>query len=158
MDVEDRLRFTIGQMKVLPGGVSVIPDRVIFTIDTRHPGMACLDRVTRTIFEACESLSGPCTVRVSETSRSAPQVFAEPILHAIEKVAQEFGYGCMRMPSGAGHDAGPMNAICPSGMIFVPCRKGISHNEAEHTEPLHMIAGANVLAGTLLTLMAHSLR
>jgi N-carbamoyl-L-amino-acid hydrolase len=156
-DSEDRFRFTIGQMSVLPGGISVIPDHVTFTIDLRHPVTGQLDRATNTILDACERLRGPCVARVREVSRSAPQVFAEPVLAAIEQTAAEFGYGCTRISSGAGHDAGPMNTVCPSGMIFVPCRQGISHNESEHAEPEHMIAGANVLAGTLLALMAHSL-
>jgi N-carbamoyl-L-amino-acid hydrolase len=56
------------------------------------------------------------------------------------------------MTSGAGHDAQMMARICPTAMIFVPSVKGISHNPAEHTEPAHLAAGADVLLHTLLEL------
>ena len=56
------------------------------------------------------------------------------------------------MTSGAGHDAQMMARLCPSAMIFVPSRHGISHNPAEHTDPDDLEAGANVLLHTLLEL------
>ncbi len=58
----------------------------------------------------------------------------------------------MRLPSGAGHDAQMPARVCPSGMIFVPSRGGISHNPAEFTEPDQLAAGADVLLHTLLRL------
>lgn len=56
------------------------------------------------------------------------------------------------MPSGAGHDAQVLAAVCPAGMVFVPSVKGISHNPAEHTEPDDLEAGANVLLNTVVAL------
>ena len=58
------------------------------------------------------------------------------------------------MTSGAGHDAQMLALICPTAMIFVPSVKGISHNPAEHTEPVHLAAGADVLLHTVLELAA----
>ena len=58
----------------------------------------------------------------------------------------------MRLPSGASHDAKYLARVCPAGMIFVPCEKGISHNEAENAKPEDLAAGARVLAATLLEL------
>ena len=58
----------------------------------------------------------------------------------------------MRLPSGAGHDAQMLARVCPTGMIFVPSRHGISHNPAEHTDAEDLAAGANVLLHTLLHL------
>jgi beta-ureidopropionase / N-carbamoyl-L-amino-acid hydrolase len=57
-----------------------------------------------------------------------------------------------RMPSGAGHDAQMLARVCPTGMVFVPSERGISHNPAEHTDPEELSAGADVLLHTLLTL------
>ena len=59
------------------------------------------------------------------------------------------------MPSGAGHDAQHLVKICPTGMIFVPCERGISHNEAENAKPDDLAAGARVLAETLVDLAMH---
>jgi N-carbamoyl-L-amino-acid hydrolase len=58
----------------------------------------------------------------------------------------------MRILSGAGHDAMHLAKICPTGMIFVPCEKGISHNETENATPSDLAAGARVLAATLVEL------
>jgi N-carbamoyl-L-amino-acid hydrolase len=58
----------------------------------------------------------------------------------------------MRMPSGAGHDAQMLARVCPSGMVFVPSHKGISHNPAEHTDKDHIVAGADVLMNVMLQL------
>ena len=58
------------------------------------------------------------------------------------------------MPSGAGHDAQMLARVCPTGMIFVPSRDGVSHNPAEHTSPEHLEAGTSVLADVLVELAA----
>ncbi len=58
----------------------------------------------------------------------------------------------MDLPSGAGHDAKALAEICPTGMIFVPCEKGISHNPAENAKPADLAAGTRVLAATLVDL------
>jgi len=62
-----------------------------------------------------------------------------------------------RLPSGAGHDAQMMARLCPTGMVFVPSRDGISHNPAEYTEPDDLVAGADVLLGSMLALDAMDL-
>jgi N-carbamoyl-L-amino-acid hydrolase len=58
----------------------------------------------------------------------------------------------MRLASGASHDANYLARICPSGMLFGPCEKGISHNEAENAQPSDLAAGARVLTAVLLDL------
>ncbi|MDG1463644.1 MAG: M20/M25/M40 family metallo-hydrolase, partial [Acidimicrobiales bacterium] len=67
-------------------------------------------------------------------------------------VATDLGHSIRRMPSGAGHDAQMLARVCPTGMVFVPSRDGISHNPAEHTDPADLVAGADVLLQTILTL------
>ena len=71
---------------------------------------------------------------------------------AVERSAGELGISCMRLPSGAGHDAGNLARHCPTGMIFVPCERGISHNEAENATPEALADGARVLASVLVRL------
>ena len=70
----------------------------------------------------------------------------------IARTAVKLGHSCRPMTSGAGHDAQMMARLCPTAMIFVPSVGGISHNPAEHTEPAHLAAGADVLLHTLLEL------
>jgi len=54
--------------------------------------------------------------------------------------------------SGATHDAKHLAGLCPTGMIFVPCERGVSHNEAERASPADLVAGARVLADVLVEL------
>jgi beta-ureidopropionase / N-carbamoyl-L-amino-acid hydrolase len=60
------------------------------------------------------------------------------------------------MPSGAGHDAQMFAPNCPTAMVFVPSRGGLSHNIAEHTEPAHLVAGAQVLLDVALDLLGEA--
>jgi N-carbamoyl-L-amino-acid hydrolase len=78
--------------------------------------------------------------------------FDPEIVRTIETSARMLGQAIRRMTSGAGHDAQMMARICPAAMIFVPSVNGVSHNPAEHTEPEHLVLGANVLLKTVLAL------
>ena len=81
--------------------------------------------------------------------------FDEAVTAEIEAAAGALGLSHMRLFSGAGHDARQLASICPSGMIFVPCEKGVSHNEAENAAPEDLAAGARVLVETLVRLSAN---
>jgi N-carbamoyl-L-amino-acid hydrolase len=70
----------------------------------------------------------------------------------VRDVARALGYRNIELPSGAGHDAMYLVRICPTGMIFVPCLRGVSHNESKRAMPQDLAAGARVLAATLVTL------
>ena len=79
-------------------------------------------------------------------------MFDTRVVDLVESTAQHQGHSHMRLPSGAGHDAQMLARVCPTGMIFVPSHKGISHNPAEHTDRDLLEDGANVLLHTLLSL------
>ena len=71
---------------------------------------------------------------------------------AVRSATAALGYSNMDVVSGAGHDAIYTARLCPSGMIFVPCKDGISHNEIEDAKPDHLEAGCNVLLHAMLKL------
>jgi len=75
--------------------------------------------------------------------------FAASVVEAVRQEAARLGHGALDIMSGATHDAAFLARLCPSGMIFVPCRDGISHNEAEFTSLEDMVAGTEVLAGVV---------
>ena len=89
---------------------------------------------------------------IRETVRNAPTWFDRAVVDRVAKAASELGLPAMEIFSGAGHDARYMAPICPSAMVFVPCEKGISHNEAENATPQDLAAGARVLAKVLTEL------
>ena len=74
----------------------------------------------------------------------------------LARAADQVGAPSMTIASGAGHDARYLHYFCPTGMIFVPCRAGISHNEAEYTSPEELAAGCEVMLGATLKLASAS--
>ena len=87
-----------------------------------------------------------------ETFNRPPCVFPAPIVDAVETASRDLGIPYLRLPSGAFHDANFIADMAPTGMIFVPCEKGISHSPAENAKPADLAAGARVLAAALVTL------
>jgi N-carbamoyl-L-amino-acid hydrolase len=85
-------------------------------------------------------------------ARFEPVIFDPEVVRLVESIALEHGHTVKRMPSGAGHDAQMLARVCPAAMIFVPSHRGISHNAAEHTDDVDLVAGANVLLDTMWSL------
>lgn len=151
-DPDDVIRCTFGRFEVLPGSPNTVPGKVIFTIDFRHPDAALVKARGDAVAPLILSLAAPCSVVVRETSTTAPVDFDPAIIDAVRAAAHGLGYSHRDMPSGANHDAKFMAPRCPTGMVFIPCKDGISHNEVEYASPEHCHAGAAVLAETLFRL------
>lgn len=149
-------RFTIGRISVEPGSVNAIPAEARCTVDMRHPDQVRLDEleqlVTSTIKKEADRQR--CSVDVSRSFDMAPCTFATDLQQVIGRAAAERGFRSVPMLSGAFHDALFINRVAPAAMVFVPCRDGLSHNEAEHVEPEHAVAGCAVLAQATLFLAA----
>ncbi len=151
-DPEDVLRFTVGRMIVSPNASNSVADRVVFSIDLRHPDAAILLERGDAIGGIVTGALRACDSMVEEGFRAMPLTFSPSVIDAIEEAARADGVSCRRIASGALHDAKFAAEIAPSGMIFVPCRKGISHNPAEYSSPAQLVAGTRVLALTILAL------
>ncbi len=144
-DPEDVVRFTVGRFNVTPNSPNTIPERVVFSIDFRHPDRALLDDKMGRIAALIEAAAAPCTASIEPTLFMDPAPFPESLIATIERAAKDLGHPARRLASGAFHDAFYAARVCPAGMIFVPCRAGLSHHPAEWTEPRHCLAGARVL-------------
>ena len=154
-DPDDVLRFTIGRVAVRPNTSNSVADRVEFTIDLRHPDAATLDGRGDAIAVTVKAAVGDTLgVEVRETFRAMPTEFPPLVVDAVEEAARSEGLAAKRMPSGAFHDAQFVAPVCPAGMLFVPCRGGISHNPAEYASPEALAAGTRVLARALIRLAA----
>jgi N-carbamoyl-L-amino-acid hydrolase len=151
-DETDTVRFTVGRLEVTPGSPNTVPSRVFFTIDFRHPEQGIIDRLTREIEPVCQAHARGCQVTVTQISSVSPTHFGSDMVTTIRQHASRLDLKHMDIFSGAGHDAMHMATICPTGMIFVPCEKGVSHNEAENARPADLAAGARVLAACLVDL------
>jgi N-carbamoyl-L-amino-acid hydrolase len=151
-DPSDVVRFTVGEMDVVPNAMAVIPGSVTFTIDFRNPDPETLRSLGDQIAVVARENAGKCDVTVSELRHSSPVVFKGPVPEAILKAVESLDYSFMALPAGAGHDARYIAELAPAGMIFIPCWRGISHNEAESAKLYDMVAGTRVLANTLVEL------
>ncbi|ETW98971.1 MAG: hypothetical protein ETSY1_16720 [Candidatus Entotheonella factor] len=106
--------------------------------------------MTAQIEPVCRAHARGCQVVVTQISETSPIHFGSATVDAIRHQAANLGFPHMDIFSGAGHDAGHLASVCPTGMLFVPCEKGISHNEVENARPADLAAGAQVLASFLL--------
>ena len=145
-DREDVVRLTIGMFTASPNAPSVVPARVVFSIDLRHPEAARLRELGDAIPEVCRHARGRCEVSVKELLHDPPLEFPLSIRQTIRSVSSALRIPWMDIASGAGHDARHLHYLCPTGMIFIPCEHGISHNEAESVLEQHAADGARVLA------------
>ena len=148
-DPSETTRFTIGRFSAAPGSPNTVPSRVEFTIDLRHPDAGTLDRLTDGIAEACRREAPPCSAQVTALLDSSPVAFDPAMVERVRVAARRRGFDPLDILSGATHDAKFMAGLCPTAMVFIPCRGGVSHNESEAAEPEHLVAGAEVLAEVL---------
>ena len=151
-DPKDIVRFTVGRMLVTPNSTNSVASHVLFSVDVRHPDQMTIRRFGNSVEPVVRRAADPCTVKVTPTLFDDPCVFDPNVVDAIESAANDLGFSNIRLPSGASHDAMYMARVCPTGMIFVPCEKGVSHNEAENAKPEDLAAGARVLTAALLEL------
>ncbi|MBX3201412.1 MAG: Zn-dependent hydrolase [Labilithrix sp.] len=145
-------RGTVGFVQNFPNSRNVIPGRVSFSIDLRNVDderLDTMDREIRAFIEKTAAESG-LTITLEQVSYFPPCPFEKGCVEAVERGAKELGYSHMNAVSGAGHDAVYMARLAPAGMIFVPCKDGISHNEIEDAKPEHLEAGCNVLLHAML--------
>jgi N-carbamoyl-L-amino-acid hydrolase len=145
-------RGTVGMVQVHPNSRNVIPGQVKFSVDLRNSTDALVDQMAKEVQDYAAALSAKTGLQIQfELVSSYPaQVFHKECVDAVAKAAQALGYSNMPAVSGAGHDAVYMARLAPTGMIFIPCKDGISHNEIEDAKPEHITAGCNVLLHAML--------
>ncbi|MGB1110816.1 MAG: Zn-dependent hydrolase [Gammaproteobacteria bacterium] len=138
---------TVGQIKLSPNLVNVIPRQAVLTVDLRNMDEQKLQQAEQQLDEFIDRVADEEGVQVSrrKLARFEPVHFDEGMIQRVFSTAETLGLSCQRMPSGAGHDAQMFAPNCPTAMIFVPSKDGISHNVREYTAPEQIAAGANVL-------------
>ena len=145
-------RGTVGMVQVFPNSRNVIPGRVKFSIDLRNASEALCDEMDADIRGVAARLSAesglPIDIKLV-TSFPATEFHADCV-DAVARATQALGYSHMEAVSGAGHDALYMAKLVPAGMIFIPCKDGISHNEIEDAKASDLAAGCNVLLHAML--------
>jgi N-carbamoyl-L-amino-acid hydrolase len=147
------IRFTVGRFDVMPNSGSTIPGHVSFNIDLRNPDEGLLDEFESMMLREMHKIAAlqQLGLKIDRTINAPPVIFNETMVSLVRQAVNSLGYGHMEMISGAGHDAMNLSLVVPTTMIFVPCKDGISHNEAEFATPGDLAAGASVLLNAMLT-------
>ncbi len=144
--------ITVGYLKVRPNSRNTIPGQVVFSIDSRHPDDALLAQIESEMRTACEDIAAALSLGVDfrlESQRPTVRFHGECV-GLIRDTAKRLGIDHMDIYSGAGHDACQLVHKAPTGMIFVPCENGVSHNELENAKPDDLAAGCDVLLHAML--------
>jgi len=145
--------FTIGQLDVKPNAPSVVPSEARFRMDLRHADVATLDHLGGLVEELIDENALPCTADIRRLVDAPPNAFDVDLRRRIFDAAERLGLPAMELLSAAGHDARHIAKVARAGMVFVPCRAGLSHHPDEWTEPEHAAAGAAVLLEVLKSLL-----
>jgi len=142
----------VGLMEVRPNSRNVVPGEVFFCVDLRHPEAGMLDTLEREFTASLREICDPLGLAVSSTRiwDQPPVRFDAGCVDSVRRAAAQSGFSSREIFAGAGHDAAYVSRVAPTSMIFVPCRNGISHNEAEFSAKELCAAGAQVLLQAVL--------
>ena len=145
---------TVGRLELHPNLVNVVAGSAVLTVDLRNTVEAYLLESENKLADFLLELASNEGLEIEkrQLARFEPVEFNQEVVDTVENIASRLGHSVMKLPSGAGHDAQMMARVCPTGMVFVPSHKGISHNPQEHTDSDDLIAGCNVLFQTILDL------
>jgi N-carbamoyl-L-amino-acid hydrolase len=154
LEVGGEQRATCGMIAFKPNAINVIPSKAVFTVDLRNADGAALKETEERLYARAKEIEISDGVRISfrDLEHVPPVKFDPIVVEVIEDVTKELGIPAKRMVSGAGHDAQLLAEMCPTAMIFVPSRDGISHSPAEYSSPEDLERGANVLLHAALRL------
>jgi N-carbamoyl-L-amino-acid hydrolase len=142
-------RATVGYIHASPGVRNTVPGKITVSVDLRHPDAAILEKMHEELMAICDA-GDSSKMELEVIWHSPPVVFAEKCVNAVTKAVGKLQLYAKKMVSGAGHDAVYVSNVSPTSMIFIPCKGGLSHNEAEYAKPENVAAGANVLLHTVL--------
>ena len=147
-----RVVGTVGAMRIEPGVINAVPGKAELSVDIRSTSAQSKDRVARMVKDRARAIASERGIRVEVlTIRDEnPVPLNKLLLRVTRAICDEAGIDYEIMPSGAGHDAMQMAKITPAGMIFVPSRRGISHNPLEWTHPADIALGAQLLMKTII--------
>lgn len=142
---------TTGVIKADPGAINVIPGRVELGIDIRGISLDSKQQVVSELMSAIDRMKKQCNVGIEivTITDEIPVQLSEEMVQLLQNVCSTLPYPNMLMPSGAGHDAMHLASVTPTGIVFIPCKEGISHNPAEFAKLDDIVAGTEVLLATI---------
>jgi N-carbamoyl-L-amino-acid hydrolase len=152
LGIHAEVRLTVGRLDIEPNSGSTIPGRVSFNIDLRHPEQSVLDEIESGLEREFARIAHEedLAAAMTRTIEAPPVRFDTELVESVGRATEGLGHDYLVMISGAGHDAMNLALKVPTAMIFIPCKDGLSHNEAEFATSEHCAAGASVLLNAML--------
>jgi acetylornithine deacetylase/succinyl-diaminopimelate desuccinylase-like protein len=145
---------TTGKWEIFPNAINSVPCGALLEIDLRDTCLETRDRALMLMRGAAQEVAARRGVKIEwdEINSDPPADGDSRTIAIAEDVALKLDLATMRMVSRAYHDSLFMARVCPTTMIFIPCKNGYSHRPEEYSDPAHIAAGTRVLAGTLARL------
>jgi len=143
---EEGLVATVGRIAAAPGAINVIPGRVTFSIDIRAPQDAQRQAAVAAVKEKLAAIAKRrgLGLDIELLYEEGAAACDSGLMDQFDRAIERQGLRALRLPSGAGHDAMALAALCPIAMLFVRCGGGISHNPLESITPEDAEAAARV--------------
>jgi len=145
---------TIGHLNVFPNSINITPERVDLDAEIRSYYPESVHRILHALGEEVSRIQETRGIHLDRKPlyRTEPTTFSPDVRGAIREAADRLGFSTLELISMAGHDAAHMNAVTEAGMIFIPCKAGLSHCPQEWTDTEDLVRGAQCLLQTLLLL------
>lgn len=138
---------TVGYLGNYPNAFNVVPGRVKMGLDIRGVDKESIDRIddeiVKFVDEVCKKRN--LNYELDNISKAIPVKLDENLKNELSEISTKLGIEHKIMNSGAGHDAMKFWDIAPTGMVFIPCRDGVSHNKAEEIEYEDIILGSKII-------------
>ncbi|MGM8211910.1 Zn-dependent hydrolase [Virgibacillus sp. W0430] len=138
---------TVGSCHVAPGAMNVIPGNVELSVDIRSTSVASKEKVVKELNRLVKALEArrKLTIDVKKLGNESPVMLDDSVIGMMEETCEQMGISYLKMASGAGHDVMNMASLCPSGLIFVPSKNGLSHHPEEFTSIEEINSGVLLL-------------
>lgn len=138
---------TVGYLGNYPNAFNVVPGRVKMGLDIRGVEKDSIDRIDDEIVKFVDEVCKKRNLKyeLDNISKAIPVKLDENLKNELSEVATKLGIEHKIMNSGAGHDAMKFWDIAPTGMVFIPCKDGVSHNKAEEIEYEDIILGSKII-------------
>lgn len=151
-EYNDQATLTVGRMKLLPGSGNSIPREAVFSVDIRFASQDIGDRIERQVLGELEEAAKrkDLSVEITTFTRKAPVDLDEKLIRIIREACRDMEEPYLYMDSGAGHDSMNFASICPTAMIFSPCRGGVSHDVQEYVEEKDLEKVTEALVRTII--------
>jgi allantoate deiminase len=145
---------TVGKLEVAPGASNVIPGHAALTLDVRDQNDSRRLAAVRSLHAKAKSIATRRGLKLIWTpvQQSAAIHCDKTLTQIFSTCVAKHGFEVLKLPSGAGHDAAALAAICPVAMLFVRCKGGVSHNPAESVKTADVASAIGVLTDFIQTL------